>query len=154
MNSSPYFLKRTVRNCAVRKERGQSVASASSRDAQVDTMSEGIRTDMQDLTNAQFPSSRNPIRCWNEFSAGWKKVRRGFWNRRSMISELEFAFAMTHAPVVDTSIRKFRKTLRRFGALRDIQVHLPRSASENAEWARQFSSSGASRLPVRSVRTN
>jgi CHAD domain-containing protein len=110
-------------------------------------MSEGIRTAMQDVTNAQIPS-RNLIRCWNELSAGWKKVRRGFSEPsvhdfrvsiRRLISELEFAFAVTHAEEVHISIRKFRKTLRRFGALRDIQVHLLRAASENTEWARQFS---------------
>jgi CHAD domain-containing protein len=52
---------------------------------------------------------------------------------------LEFAFAVTHDREADASIRKFKKTLRRFGVLRDIQVHLLRAESESAEWAREFS---------------
>jgi CHAD domain-containing protein len=148
MNSNPYFLKRAVRNCDVREDRSQSVAPANGREARVDTMSKGIRTAMQDLTKAQFPSSLNLLGCWNEFSAGWKKVRRGFSEPsihdfrvsiRRLISQLEFAFEVTHAREAHTSIRKFRKTLRRFGGLRDVQIHLLRAESENTKWAREFS---------------
>jgi len=147
-DSNPYFLKRAVRNCAAREERSQSVSPANGRVTRVDTMSIGIRTAMQDLTKVQFPSSLNLIRCWNEFSAEWKKVRREFSDPsihdfrvsiRRLISELEFAFAVTHAAEVHTSSRKFRKTMRRFGALRDVQIHLLRAESENTEWAREFS---------------
>jgi CHAD domain-containing protein len=130
MNSNPHFLKWTVRNGTTREKRSQSVASASGGDAQVDTMSEGIRTAMQDLTNAQIPSSQDLIRCWNNFSAEWKKVRRGFSEPsihdfrvsiRRMISELEFAFAVTHAPEVHTSIDAVTASYASFRSSRSAQ---------------------------------
>lgn len=147
MKSNPYLLKRAARNCAAREGGSQSVASPSGREAWIDTVSEEIRTAMQDLTNAQFPSSLNLIRRWDKFTAGWEKVRHEFSessihdfrvSTRRLISELEFVFAVTHSREVRTSIRKFRKTLRRFGALRDIQVHLLRAEADGTEY-RQFS---------------
>jgi CHAD domain-containing protein len=111
-------------------------------------MSTGIRADMRDLTNVQFLSPLNLIPRWNEFSDEWKKVRRGFSEpsvhdfrvaTRRLISELEFATAITHDRAADTSIRKFKTTLRRFGTLRDVQVHLLRAESEDAERLLQFS---------------
>jgi CHAD domain-containing protein len=101
-----------------------------------------------ELTNMQFRSPLNLNRCWKVFSAEWKKVSHGFSETsvhdfriaiRRLTSELEIASEVTPGREVETTIRKFRKTLRRFGALRDIQVHLLRVESDNTEPTRPFS---------------
>ncbi len=103
---------------------------------------------MQDLTNFQFLSALNLIRCWNEFSAEWKKVRHEFSEPsvhdlrvaiRRMISELEIASAITRDRKSRSLIRKFKHTLKRFGPLRDIQVNLLRAEPGNSPVTKRFS---------------
>jgi CHAD domain-containing protein len=79
----------------------------------------------------------NLSRNWKLFSKEWKRVLRDPSESavhdirvatRRTIAVLELAAAVTHDKADDDeairSIRHFKKTLRRFGPLRDLQVHI------------------------------
>jgi len=75
----------------------------------------------------------NILEIWKEFSAEWKKVRHDFSessvhdfrvSARRLISALELAFAVTRDQEFASLIRQFKEVLKRFGPLRDTQVHL------------------------------
>src|SRR6187401_295596 len=103
---------------------------------------------MTDVPDTHFRSAMNLLKGWNAFSAEWKEVRHESSERavhdcrvaaRRLIAELEIVAALTRTGKHRDTVRKLRKTLKRLGPLRDIQVHMRRALLVHSHLTKQFS---------------
>jgi triphosphatase len=90
----------------------------------------------------------NLLKGWNAFSAQWKEVHHEYSERavhdcrvatRRLIAKLELVAIVTRSGKHRDIIRKLRKTLKRLGPLRDIQVHMRRAHRDHSDTAIRFS---------------